>query len=409
MPIPFLLYIFVMLYEYLGIDRGYFPALKGLPIALGIQALLLLYVVIKYKTAEVLKTKQSIYFLFLIFFTGLALFHGLIRSYALDPLKQEIGYYIFFFIGCYLLRNKKLFETFIFSYVIIHIYLVVANLAKFSIATRVGGFKAGYFMGDGNDFSWGLVIALPLAIYLLTQKKILIKMAGVLGTIFSLLGLVGAQSRGATLALGASLLYYVLASKKKIQGLFVLALVGCLVLFLAPPSYFTRMETISSYEEDSSAMGRMTAWGYAVEMAIDNPVLGVGAGSFNSAYGRIYRKAGDPVRWISTHSIYFNILAEYGFPGLFLLLSLIFINYRENRKTRRLISENAGNVSFSEMLPAFLNTSLVAFAVAGAFLTGVDYPHIYFLSMLTVSLRKLVEKEIEEKVEPSREEVFAQY
>ena len=84
---------------------------------------------------------------------------------------------------------------------------------------------------------------------------------------------------------------------------------------MAPSGYFGRMGTVADYEEDNSAQQRLQAWGAALRMALDHP-LGVGAGNFNSAYGRRYNPStvGEGVsrvgwgnmRWISPHSIYFK-------------------------------------------------------------------------------------------------------
>jgi hypothetical protein len=77
-------------------------------------------------------------------------------------------------------------------------------------------------------------------------------------------------------------------------------------------------------------------------MAFDYP-LGVGAGNFNSAYGRFYRGNIDPkawgaARWISVHSIYFAVLAEYGFLGLFLWLFILWSIFRDILRLERLAS-----------------------------------------------------------------------
>ena len=75
-------------------------------------------------------------------------------------------------------------------------------------------------------------------------------------------------------------------------------------------------------------------------MALDYP-LGVGANNFNSAYGRFYIPADTSGwaanRWMSTHSCYFKVLAEYGYPGLILFLSILVTTFRDNvRSAQRL-------------------------------------------------------------------------
>ncbi|VAW73263.1 hypothetical protein MNBD_GAMMA15-650 [hydrothermal vent metagenome] len=396
MKIPFLLFLFIVGAEYVGLG-SYVPLFRALPIALGISALLLIYVLSKNSISEAYKFKQLKYFSFFIFLTALALFHGLIHSYAIDPLKQQIGYLVLLLIGFYLMDEFRKIALFAMFFVSIHLYLVVINFEKFQQAARVGFYKAGYFLGDGNDFAWSLNVALPMALFLAVYfKKPVYKVAALGGFFLILIGIIGTQSRGATLALSAGILYmWIMVSKQKILGLVYVAIIAAVVALLAPQGYFQRMQTIKSYEEDTSATGRLMAWGHATEMALDHPVLGVGAGSFNSAYGRFYRKPGDPVRWISTHSVYFKILGEYGFGGIFIYLMIIFHTLALNRETRRRIEQAPGELSVPILWPDFLNMSTIGFSVAAMFLSGVNYPHLYLLVALAMATSRLVQREVE--------------
>ena len=109
-----------------------------------------------------------------------------------------------------------------------------------------------------------------------------------------------------------------LAKRKAATAIALVLVVGVALLF-APSGYVNRMQSIDNYQDDSSAQGRIRAWKASARMAIDYP-LGVGAGSFNSAFGRFYMptdaQGWAPNRWISAHSVYFKVLGEYGFLGL---------------------------------------------------------------------------------------------
>ncbi|MCG8112681.1 MAG: O-antigen ligase family protein, partial [Candidatus Thiodiazotropha taylori] len=212
------------------------------------------------------------------------------------------------------------------------------------------------------------------------------------------------QSRGASLALAAGMLYYLsFISNKRVAGFILIGIIGIGVIALSPTSYFARMGTIVDYEEDSSAMGRLKAWRTATEMAIDNPILGVGAGSFNSAYGRFYKKPDDPARWISTHSVYFKVLAEYGFPGIIIYILSILHNLKINRETQRLISENQHRLEITPFWPQALNWATISWAICAMFLTGYVYPHLFLLMGLTIAVHRIVVKELEKSAEPVEE------
>jgi O-antigen ligase len=155
------------------------------------------------------------------------------------------------------------------------------------------------------------------------------------------------------------------------------------------------MRSVSGYQEDNSAKARLQAWGAAVRMAADHP-LGVGAGNFGSAYGRYYRPPEDQGalswgagRWLSAHSIYFRILGEYGLPGLVLLISLIWLNIRDNLRAHRTLVAAGKAARISPIWPALLNMSVVGHAVCGIFLGGWASPHIFLLTALTISTSRL--------------------
>lgn len=394
MTIAFLGYLFIIASEYIGFGN-YFPIISALKLPLISSAILVIYALYLHKINLVFSSRQGKLFLFFIFLTFLALFHGFVRSYALEPLQQQIGYFLLIVVGTALLDSIKRIYIFLAFFISLHVFLALVNINHLLQTERVGGFQAGYFMGDGNDFAWALVISLPFCLYLLTHAKNKFKLVLIPCICLYLAGIIGTQSRGATLALTASLLYYFFfIIKNKIGGIVLIFLMSCSVFILAPKNYFSRMATIQHYQEDSSAMNRLKAWGSAVEMALDNPLLGVGAGSFNSAYGRQYRKAEDPHRWISTHSIYFNVLGEYGFTGLVVFLFIIWSNLKNNR-----LSAIARKTTLKKSLvdfqwPYFINMGLIAYSTAGIFLTGVNYPHLYILTTLTLSTSNIIQREI---------------
>jgi probable O-glycosylation ligase (exosortase A-associated) len=396
----YFIFLFLVIGEYVGIGN-YIPIYNAIPITLAFAAMLLIAVVSKNKVSELFEYKPISYTLILTLLTGFAMLHGYVKSSAIEPFKVQIGYFIYTIIAAYLVSDKKSFRTFTLVFTLAHVALVIINVDKLG-AERVGVYKAGYFLGDGNDYGWSMNLAFPLALHLASTTKaklykiIYFALAGCI-----VVGIIGTQSRGSTLALGTGLLYYLtFISTKKIAGFSLLGLIIVGVILFSPADYFSRMETIANYEEDTSAMGRIKAWTTATEMAIDHPILGVGAGSFNSAYGKIYRTPDDPVRWISTHSVYFKVVAEYGFPGLIFFLLSIWHTIQVNRESLNLIRNNQDRLEINTLWPHSLIWSTLAWSVNAAFLTGYLYPHLYILMGLSVGMHRLVLHEVEASGEP---------
>ncbi len=176
----------------------------------------------------------------------------------------------------------------------------------------------------------------------------------------------------------------------------ILAIMAVLiVLIFAPQSYFDRMKTMKSYQSDGSAQGRIDAWKASIRMAIDHPLLGVGPGNFTPMYISRYRPEGSDIGigsfFTAAHSLYFQTLAELGFPGLFVVVAIIFSNILSNRRVKKKIMPN----SREDELLTYFTMSWVGYAVTAAFLTVLYYPHIFVLSALNVLARNniLGEKE----------------
>lgn len=398
----FLAFISVVVIDYMGIAYYYVPQLQSLRVVTIISFLLFFVVLTQGGLGRMLKFPQSKLYLLFIFLTFLALFHGFVARNASFILKVQVGYFMWMVIGVYVMSNLKMVESFLKAWVLIMVALTFINLDLILSSQRIQYFKAGYFLGDGNDFAWALNVVLPFSMYLAMKSRNFLWRLFWWGMVVCLvMGILGTQSRGATLAMAAGLGYFFFfITKKKLRLLLLACVCGLAVLPFVPSTYFGRMETLANYEEDSSAQGRLTAWKRATAMAIDNPVLGVGAGSFNSVYGRFYRQPDDPVRWISTHSIYFKVLAEYGFPGILVLLSILYFNYRTNARSNEAFMKRQEAVDGQISLPLMMNHSLVAFAVSALFLGGVDYPHIYLLTALTIAVSLIYQNESSEEDKP---------
>jgi len=404
MSFPLLAFLFIVIHEYIGLAYQ-FPILRVIPFVLLIIFTMLIYVVKSNGLKDVFSHRQSILFVCFIMLTALALSHGYVRSYAVEPLKQEIGFFFLTIVGFYVLDSKDKIDKFVFVFVCCHVYLSFINFGKFH-GPRTGGYTGGVFLGDGNDFAWSLCLTFPMALYLVSiQKSFLRKSIAIAMSCILLYGITGTQSRGATLALVASgMFYWLFFSKAKSKSLLLIGITVFSLTLILPQAYFGRLETLENYQQDDSARNRIIAWKAATKMAVDHPILGVGAGSYNSVYGRFYRDENSPARWISTHSVYFNILAEYSFIGLLLYLSIIYLGLTESLRTRRLILENPDRVSLSHRWPEFLSMSIIAFAVAAMFLTGVDYPHIYLLTALAMATNRIVVRDLEKHANTASEQ-----
>ena len=164
---------------------------------------------------------------------------------------------------------------------------------------------------DPNDLGLALVLPVPFLLDRLLNRKYLV---AALCLPFLLYALYLTNSRGAPLALMASVfVYFVLRFRSKKGVVIGLALSAILILF--GPS---RMAQLSG--GDDSAYGRVEAWYEGFQMFKSSPVFGVGKGMFTDFNN------------LTAHNSYMLVLAELGFVGSIFFLGLFFYPLRWAKK-----------------------------------------------------------------------------
>lgn len=251
------------------------------------------------------------------------------------------------------------------------------------------------FIGDNNSIALALIMALPLLRYLQMNAPTRAIRMCFLGAIpLTALAILATHSRGALVAMIVTLFVLAWKSRGKLWLLLILPIAIPLMWSFMPEHWHERMEGITRYEQDSSAMGRVNAWWFAWRLALDRPLLGGGFDTFDPYLFRIY--APDPTDFHDSHSIYFEMLAEHGFVGLGLYLLLGILAFRTASEIIRATRESEETL-WARDLAAMVQVSIVGYATGGAFL-GLAYFDLYYhlLAILVVLKRLLQEDEAEE-------------
>jgi len=126
----------------------------------------------------------------------------------------------------------------------------------------------GSFIEGNTSLALALVMVLPLMRYLQIQADNKWVRRGFVAAMgLTTLSILGSYSRGALLALITMGGFMLLKSRKR--GLLIVALILSIPVGIAfmPDRWMGRMQSVQNYEEDSSAMGRITAWMFAIKMA----------------------------------------------------------------------------------------------------------------------------------------------
>lgn len=319
-----------------------------------------------------------------------------VQQFAYDTLKAVVGYVLISWVIVKQVTSLTRMKGVILTLIGIHVFLAISTPQMFAETDSRAYLASGTFLADGNDFALSINVIIPLCLFLLLDvRKARTKLAygGLL--MFLVACVVLTKSRGGTIALACVGLYYWMKSDRKVLTTAVAAVAVVGIFLYAPGSYFDRMNTMNT--EEGSAQARITAWKTATRMAMDHPVLGVGAGSFPGAYSVYRPQDAEGPATMTAHSIYFLVLGELGFPGLFWLVAFLSTNLFANRALARQLRQRAsqGPLTHTRLLWS-LSASVIAFASGGAFLSQVYTPHLYVLAGLLAASRRLARQELED-------------
>ncbi len=344
------------------------------------------------------ENSNSKWMLFFLFLLVVSIFIAEVTMYSYNTFKVVLGFVFWYYIIVRILTDrdkiKGLFSIFIISHVVLLMFnpQVVLNPATRSYI------HGNTFLGDGNDFSLSVSIAIPMCLYLIQESKtVTIKALYILAFMLLIFAIVGTQSRGATIALAFIFLYLWWVGRKKFLGILFIVAVLAVVVNYAPPVYFERLNTIKNYETEGSAQGRIVAWKTAIRMVKKYPLTGVGTGHFAVKLGREFRPpefGSENLPWLTAHSVYFLVIGELGVPGITFILVILIGNFLRNRHyikdAQNSSKENA--MSYRNLF-VMLNGSLIAFAVGGAFLSVAYYPHLYILTGIFTAVQLMYERD----------------
>lgn len=272
-----------------------------------------------------------------------------------------------------------------------------------------GGHKVlgipGTKMGDNNHFGVAIVMVLPILMYLYQYSKWRLVRYGFLGVMaLTAVAVIGSDSRGAFVAMAVIAMVMVMTSRRKGLTLVLVALGAVLILALSPADWFDRIETISSAGEDRSFMGRVEAWNVATAVALNHPIFGTGfhAAQSQEVWNSVRASNGllsgliSPVPSpypLAAHSIYFEVLGDLGFIGLFLFVALIANAFAATRSVKRLAKQMGPSMLWARDMADALRLSLLGFAVGGAGVSLAYFETFYVVVVLIEVLRQYVVKQ----------------
>ena len=297
--------------------------------------------------------------------------------------------YLMTFVASMLIINKM--QIMAFAWVTIGSLAVLGVKGGIFTVMTGGNYRVwgppGSFIHDNNEFALSLIMTIPLLHFLQLQvRSALIKHGLSAAMLLCAAAAIGTHSRGGFLAIAAmSVMFWWRSSRKGLIGGMLLFSV-LIALPMMPEEWWDRMTSISDYQEDGSAMGRINAWGVAYEVAKAN-LFGGGMSYQHEVFFILYGQYETIVR--AAHSIYFQVLGNHGFVGLFLFLAIWFSTYRVAGWLRK-NARSQEQTKWAADLGSMVQVSLVGYAAGGAFLSLSYFDLPYNMMILVVAAQAWV-------------------
>lgn len=325
---------------------------------------------------------------------GMILFLGASLLAQIGAANPDVGWYwidftVRLFLTCMLLVT--LVEN--ASRLVTVIGVVSASLgfhaAKAGLAWLLGGGEEWFAQGFGGSFpdnnGYALATVMTMPLLMATAQNAPVAYNGALlvwirrvlyiAVPLCVFTVVGTYSRGGFLALSSAALMFILLQRRRFGAL--VGLLSVITILLAvvplPQRYIDRLQSIRTYEEDGSALGRWYFWGVGIKMGMSRP-FGVGLRQYEEAYDQYDSSRGEHGEHRAVHSSPVQVFAELGFFGaavwgtMFGYAFVICLRVRRRSRSEHLTPELQ---IFLFTTANALMTSMTGFLVGGAFLSAV--------------------------------------
>ncbi len=257
---------------------------------------------------------------------------------------------------------------------------------------RVWG-PPGTFIADNNQLALALIATIPLMAYLLhTTPYRWMKIGIWVAILMMFFSIIGSHSRGALLGVIAMGGYYVWRTRYKAPAIIAALVVVLVGMWFVPEHWISRMDTISEYEADASALGRLEVWTFAVKLALDNPITG-GGFHVSSIQDLYFSYMPDADKGRAFHSIWFEMLGAHGFVGLSIFITMLYLLWSTCRRIRKQ-TQHIPHLAWAGDLASMIQVSTVGYMATGTFVNLAFFDLIYTIIAIVIGLSVVVQKEL---------------
>jgi O-antigen ligase len=253
--------------------------------------------------------------------------------------------------------------------------------SKWGVSGSPGWFKDAGDLGVEMGIFVPLSIAFALALkdYWGRSKKLLFYFIPVTG----IATILATSARGAQLGILAASLWF-LFKNHNFKSILAVILLGWLTFSLLPEGM---IEEYHEAGEDSTSRTRLALWAFGMDVANDNPLLGVGYANWLDYCEYINPVLPDIDHCLVAHSAYITVVAETGYIGLALYILLAIAILVGNARTRA--NAKMLNNKFLLYTANALDAGLISYLVSSTFFSVNWYPFFWVQLSMTVALYQI--------------------
>lgn len=248
-----------------------------------------------------------------------------------QTLVQSVAFYV---LVVNLVDSQRRLQKILF--IVIVVSLILAFLIIFQVLSgemaegRIDIAQVSDY--DPNEQAASFLLGAALLMALLSQQEIQVSMRllSLIALSVVVVAILATGSRGAVVALVATLAFTLVFDRKSWQLVALTLLVGGAALFFLPPTFLERLKSIVTLSDRGA--GRVDIWLVGLQIVGAHLLVGVGWGNYGKAFD-IYLSQTPGIRSfllprMGPHNIFLGALGELGVIGLALFVIMIGLSIK---------------------------------------------------------------------------------
>jgi O-antigen ligase len=316
---------------------------------------------------------------------------GLWPGGSMSFLQRSYATPVFFALVVVLATSARVIQKLVWS-----LLLGVGVLGMFTIvgSSAVAGRATSGTIYDPNDTAMVMVLTLPLAAFAAVDLRGVGRVMAAGVAVVCVLATIMTVSRGGFVGLTfvCILLLFRLGTTRLVPRLMTVVATVAVLVVAAPTQYWARMSTIwnttgGGYDQ-TGVFSRVELWQQGLRLFMENAVIGVGIGMYETAEGLSHGGRG---KWSAAHNSFIQIATELGIAGLVLFVVLLVMGIRNARRARQ-AARDRPELHRLAGLAAGVEVALYAYLILGSALSQAYSSMLYLLIGLATVLRLQLER-----------------